>query len=159
MQTKKDVADTRSDEQIQIDKKAEEKQAVQDWIDQINSEADLKAQKLSELFGCVVTPFVFIIEPLKDVAVGFLKTPDAKQSLKIFRAMIADEDSGCQLAIQSQLIRNSDLEAKNVEGESSDSRLMDVNGNYDLKYSALNFALLWKGQKCIIFYTDQFKKK
>jgi|ERR1019366_616013 hypothetical protein len=131
----------------------EEEKANQDWLDAINAEADEKATELSAIFNCEVKPFVFVVEPLKDAAVGFMKVPDAKQSFKLMREMAISLEAGVELAAKAQLIRMVG------EDRASDIRFMDENGNYDAKNSTLNFSLLLKAQTTIALYQDAFKKK
>lgn len=123
------------------------------WMDGIIEETNEKAKELEAVLNCEITPFVFVVEPLKDAAVGFFRMPDAKQSLKIFRSMVTDQDLGAELCAKAQLVRE-------YNGAiASDPRFMDVNGNYDKKYSGLNFSLLLKAQSIIEIFRDQFKKK
>ncbi len=130
-----------------------------DWLAEINATADEKAKELSLLFNCEVVPSVYVVEPLKDAAIAFIKQPDAKQALKIMRSLGENYENGLELAARSQLIRTADLSLKQVQGEASDSRFMDVNGKYDFKDSALNLALLLKVGKITTIYQDEFKKK
>lgn len=134
-------------------------QPVNAWLEKIIEQSNLKAAELGKIFEREVTPVVFVVEDQKDAAVGFLKSPDARQSLKMFRMMASDYEGALFLMIQAELIRTDDLKKRNLEGEASDSRFMDANGKYDLQYSQLNFSLLMKGRQLIKIYEDQFKKK
>lgn len=132
---------------------------VEKWLKKTNKEADDKAKELSKIFECEVTPCVFVVEGLKDAAVGFIKTPDAKQTMKILRACGQDWESGLELSAKAQLIRETDLTVKKVKGSASDIRFMDENGNYDRKHSEVNAALLFRMQSFVRPFSDQFKKK
>lgn len=125
----------------------------QAWLEEINKIADEKATELSSLLNCEVEPFVFVLKPMKDAAVGFLKNPSAEQSLKIFRAMIEDKDNGAKLAARAQLVREYNGMV------ASDPRFMDAEGNYDPKDSTLNFSLLLRTQRVVSLFNDKFKKK
>ena len=125
------------------------------WLASLNDEADQKAKEISAILDCEVKPFIFVIKDLEDSATGFFKVPDAKQSFKIFRMMLTDQDSGSEMAARAQLIR--EVGADNTMA--SDPRFMDVNGIYDKKDSGLNFSLILKAQSIVSFYQDQFKKK
>lgn len=132
---------------------------VEDWLDKVNSIADEKAKELSELFSCEIKVAVYVIEELKDVAVAFIRLPDAKQSFKLLRALGENFENGLELAARSQLIRDADLTARSMQGEGSDPRFMDVNGAYDKKYSDLNLSLMFKMQGLVRPFKDEFKKK
>lgn len=140
------TTDTRTEEQI--------------WLDQISEEAAIHAESLGTLLSTKVETAIFVIEPLKDCAVAFLRKPNARESLKILRMLADDFESGIEMIAKSKLIRKADLEKLDQgEATASDERFMDVNGNYDAKYTDLNTALLLKCQGLITVLKDQFKKK
>ena len=138
---------------MQTEKEVTEPTAEELWLDKINAEAEQKAEELSRLLNAEVEPFVFIVESLKDAAIGYLKKPDAKQSFKIIRAMGTDYETGLELTAKAQLIRD-------YNGTiASDSRFMDVDGKYDVKDSELNLSLLMRVGTLIKPFSDKFKKK
>src|ERR1035437_2958454 len=137
----------------------EEEQKLSSWLQNINTVADEKAKELSALLGCEVSPAVYVVEEGVNAAIAHIKQPDAKQALKLMRSLGENYENGLELGARSQLIRTSDLALKQIEGEASDARFMDVNGQYDLKNTALNLALLLKIGKITTILQDQFKKK
>jgi hypothetical protein len=141
------IADATKNSEIQVESEEDK------WLDAINKEAQEKAQELGHLLNCIVEPFVFVVEPLKDAAVGYLRKPDAKQSFKILRSMIEGQEAGIELAIKAQLVR--------IYNDTivSDPRFMDENGNYLPENSELNFSLFVRVQKIITILSDKFKKK
>lgn len=148
MQGKK-TKEVKVDEAIEVVEISAEDQ----WLENINKEAQEKAIELGHLLNCIVEPFVFVVEPLKDAAIGYLRKPDAKQSFKILRSMIEGQEAGLELAAKAQLIREYNTAVV------SDPRFMDVNGNYAPENSELNFSLLIRVQKMISILSDKFKKK
>lgn len=130
-----------------------ENKEVEDWLNKILEETKEKAAELEVLLSCKINPFVFVVEQLKDAAVGFFKVPDARQSLKIYRLSLEDIDNGSEMIAKAQLIRTYNNEIV------SDPRFMDVNGKYNMEDSVLNFSLLLKAQSSVQFFYDQFKKK
>jgi hypothetical protein len=135
------------------------KTAEEIWLDELNSEVTIQAEELGKVLQCEVDAFVFVIEPLKDAAVGFFRKPDAKQALKFLRLIGENYENGVEMIARAQLIRQTDLQLKGVEGSASDMRFMDANGNYDPKYSSLNFNMVMRSKNLIELFTDQFKKK
>lgn len=136
--------------------------AIVAWIEEANEAADAQAQALSQLFNCEIKPSVFIVEPLKDLAVAFLRQPDLRQSLKILRLMGSDPDSGYLLTAQTQLVRDADVQAINksdAQGFASDARFLNLQGEYDIKYTELNVSLIIQVRGMISIMEDQFKKK
>ena len=146
-------------DEIELTEDQKAQKAASDWLDKINTDASTKGDELTVLLGQKVTPFVFIVETLKDAAVGFLREPDAENGFKILRDLGVNYENGIKLIARSQLVRDGDVKAKGFEGIGSDPRFMDVNGKYDLNYSALNMSLLMKCQTAMRPFTDQFKKK
>src|ERR1035437_9435473 len=67
------------------------------WLDEINTTADEKAKELSALFNCDVVPSVYVVDPLKDTAIAYIKQPDAKQALKLMRALGENYENGLEL--------------------------------------------------------------
>lgn len=130
-----------------------------EWLEELVSKAEKKALELESILGHKILPFVFVIEDQKDAATGFFKIPDAKQGFKIIRSISEDYENGVELIARAQLVRNSELIERNIEGEASDPRFMNVNGVYDKVYSELNLSLLMKAVTLVKPYTDQFKKK
>ncbi len=137
----------------------ESQNEVHIWLDQINETAQEKANELSTVFGCVVEPAVFVVEPLKDAAIAYIKKPNATQTLKLLRSLGENIEQGLMLTAQAQLIRDADLIGKGLTGTASDPRFIDVNGKYDEMFSEINTGLLLRVQKAIGFATDSFKKK
>lgn len=129
------------------------------WLVSAREQAQEQAESLSKVFDCEIEAVVFVVEPEKDIAFGFLKKPDAMQGFKLLRMMGESFESGVETIIKAQLIRTSDLEAKNAEGSASDYRFMDANGNYDKKYSELNLSLFLRASTLVTMLKDQFKKK
>ncbi len=129
------------------------------WLQDAIDQADKKAGELSRIFEQEITPFVFVVEPEKDIAVGFFKLPDAKQSFKLLRSMGSDYEGALELLVRAQLVRDENLKAMDIEGQASDPRFMDANGRYDKKYSNLNMSLMMQGRSLIQVFQDQFKKK
>jgi len=125
------------------------------WLEKINEEAEAKAREMEALLVCEIKPVVYVVEPLKDAAVAFLRLPDAKQTLKLLRAMAADYESGCELIVRSQLVRN----VTGYEGICSDARFMNEVGQYDFHNAKLNASLVLDAKLLIDFYVDEFKKK
>lgn len=128
------------------------------WLDKINEDVQNKANELSGILNCIIEPCVFVIEEGKDFAVAYLKKPDAKQSLKLFRLIADDFEGGLEMAARSQLVREI-TGTDNSKIQVSDPRFMDVNGKYDLQYSELNVSLLLRMKKIISLFSDEFKKK
>lgn len=127
----------------------------EEWIDEINEKAAARAQLLANQISGEVEPFVFVLTPLEDAAVGFFKLPDFDLLNKLLR------DSGdCYarnevptLAARSCLLR--ELNGERV----SDIRFMDENGEYASGTSKLNFNFNMRANKLIEIYQDSFKKK
>jgi len=132
---------------------------VLEWIEDIREKADKQAKDLSNVFGIDIVPAIFVVKELEDIAVAFIKQPDAKTGMKILRIYSENEDLGLELAAKAQLVRDSDLNAKGFDGSASDSRFMDANGKYDLKYSMLNMSLMLRMNGLIQLFADVFKKK
>lgn len=123
------------------------------WMQKINEEVAAKAQVLADALGCAVEPAIFVITPLEDIAIVFLRKPDALQSFKILRLLGENYEQGVIMAAKAQIIREHNGEVV------SDPRFMDVDGKYDPEYSDLNLSLLLKIQRLVRPYQDQFKKK
>lgn len=143
-------------DEISLEKEFE---AERIWIENTNKEAGIKAEELERALKVKVKPVVFIVDAQKrDVAVGFLKHPDAIQSLKILRSMGANYENGIALVVRAQLIRtHTDEEGEKIV---SDPRFMDADGNYDqVNCSELNFSLMLSAQEFITSMQNQFKKK
>jgi hypothetical protein len=136
-----------------------EKSTAEIWLNEINEAVGQQAKELENVFNCKVEPFIFVIEPEKDAAVGFFKKPDAKQVLKSLRLMAADYENGIEMLAKAQLIRKTDLEAKQLEGTASDERFMDANGKYQPVDSDLQVALIQQARDLITIFSNQFKKK
>ena len=130
-----------------------------DWLAELNDAAAKQAEDIGTLLSCTVEPFIFVIEPGKDAAVGFLKVPDAKQAFKLLREMAVNYEAGVEMLAKAQLVRKSDLKARGSEGDASDVRFMDVNGQYPKGEDALNFNLLRRAGQLISLFSDEFKKK
>lgn len=135
----------------------------EDWIDQLRNEVQAQSDDIAKIMQCPVDAFFFVLDSeseKKDIAVGFFRQPDARQSFKVMRQMgEADYETGLELLARTQLIRKSDLEARGASGDASDPRFMDLNGNYAPEDSILNFNLLKRAASLITLYSDQFKKK
>lgn len=132
---------------------------TEQWLDEVNAEAQARAAELTELIGATIQPIVFVIEEGVDAAVGFIKQPDAKQALKLIRSMGTDYETGIELAARAQLVREADVIQRGFEGTASDHRFMDANGKYAIEDSPLNLALLMRMQSTIKIFSDVFKKK
>jgi hypothetical protein len=135
------------------------KTAEEIWLDELNSEVAIQAEELGKLFNCKIDPFIFVIEPLKDAAVGFFRKPDAKQALKLLRLLGENYENGLEMIARAQLIRQADLQLKSADGSASDARFMDSEGNYDPMNSDLNLNLIRRAGQLIAIFTDEFKKK
>jgi hypothetical protein len=135
------------------------KTAEEIWLDELNSEVAIQAEELGKVLQCEVDAFVFVIEPLKDAAVGFFRKPDAKQGFKLLRQVGENFEAGVEMIARAQLIRQSDLDSRGITGSASDSRFMDANGSYNPKQSDINLALLSRSQRLLTILTDHFKKK
>ena len=129
------------------------------WVDKINEEADAKSKELATLFGTEVVPSVFVIDPLKDAAIAFVRKPDAVQTIKLIRTLGESMEHGLVFVAQAQLIRDADLLAKGVQGTASDARFIDKDGQYDIKWSEINAGLLLSVQKVVGLAKNAFKKK
>lgn len=130
---------------------------VQVWLDGLNAEADEKAQELSVLLNTEIIPAVFVVTPLKDAAIAYIKTPDALQGLKIISAIGSNYENGMMLAARSQLVRTI-TDGEGVK-QVSDERFMTEDGVYDSQNSTLNLSLILAIRKVIKILDDQFKKK
>lgn len=135
------------------------KQNVEKWLDEVNTHVDEKAKELGQIFGCIVIPALYVIKELEDVAVAYIKKPDTKQSFKLLRLLGENFENGLEMSAKSQLIRDSDLALRQIEGTASDSRFMDVEGKYLPENADLNLSLLFKMQGLVRPFADQFKKK
>lgn len=136
--------------QVQQDK------SEQEWLDGIRQAASEKAQTVATALGCNVDVAVFVVDPLKDAAVAFIRIPDALQLVKLIRMLGITQENAMQTAIATQLVRT----APGIEGAISDARFMDPMGNYDrINDSKLNGSLLLRMGRLIDFYSDEFKKK
>jgi hypothetical protein len=133
-----------------------------DWLDQVNKDADAKAQEIAALMGCLVEAMVFVVEPGKDAAVAYLKKPDA---MTAYEMMLNGRKIGIakasQLIARAQLIRQTDIARFNpVEGfTASDPRFMDVEGIYLPENTDLNTGLLIEVNDLVSPIGNAFKKK
>jgi hypothetical protein len=149
-------------EQTPEQQAASEKQAAIDkWLEDLREKTKAKGAEIANILGCAVDPFIFVVTPMEDAAIGFFRKPDAKQSFKILRSMgETNYENGVELLAKTQLIRDIDLTSRGMEGTASDPRFMDINGKYNEEEdSSLNFNLLKRAGELISLFTDEFKKK
>ena len=161
--SKNNTREELSEEQLIEKVLAEEELKEANWLEKEHEKAAHCAGALGKLLECKVTPSVYVIAPFKDVAVAYIKTPTAKQGMKLMRIMGEDFDNGLEMAAKAQLIREADVKprlSKKSQIVFSDTRFMDVNGKYDeVNDSELNMSLLLKMQTLISPLQDTFKKK
>ena len=153
------IKDAAASAETTLPELSKEEKASQEWLDKINAEAQGKANELSTILKTVVEPFVFVVEDLKDAAVGYFRKPDAKQSFKILRTMSENYDTGVELLARAQLIREADVQAHGFQGSVSDARFMNVDGKYEHENSELNLSLLMRAARLIKPFSNEFKKK
>ena len=129
------------------------------FVTKARKEAEEKAKELEAHLQCKVTTLLYPLDDeTEDVAIAYLRHPDAVQTLKLLKAFSENEENGTVLIAKAHLIRTwEDEEGSKVV---SDPRFMDVNGKYDtLNDSGINASLLLECRKLLVIYQNFFKKK
>jgi len=127
---------------------------IQNWLEEIQKDADENSVQLGESLNCKVSNYIFPLKDGEDCAIAYVKQPDALQAFKIMRSALETTiEAGRILVIKSQLIR--ELEGKQI----SDKRFMDVEGKYLPEDSNLNLGLMLAVNDLIEPTRQYFKKK